>query len=165
MKKFVYNPEEYSERNFAPIPEGNHSVRVNEVIPKIFSNGKSGFEVKLDVAGYNSKLWHYITIDPEDTKKTNQRLGSFFDSFAIANYDLDNYQSWVGHDGAVRVRHSEYEGRTIAQVAFCLNRKQQSQLFGHWDKPSNNTSNDFKVNMHLPAAPVVPPERFNGFSF
>ena len=164
MSNFIYNPNEYTERNFNPIPEGNHRVRVTDVTYKHFSNGKSGFEVKFDVNAYNSKLWYYITIDPQDTKRTNQKLGSFFNSFAITNYDLDDYGTWVGCEGAVRVKHNEFDGRIIAQVAFCLNRNQQSQLSGWMDKPTKSNVN-IEENISMVKNQAFTPRPFGGVSF
>ena len=166
MNKFVYNPNEYSATNFKPIPQGDHRVKISEVTYQNFSNGKPGYEITLEVSGYNNKLWHYITIDYQDTKKTNQRLGSFFNSFGITNYDLDDYENWIGHDGAVRVKHDTYEGRTIARVAFCLHRRQQDRLpaWKEKKKPSNNIAPcDMDEGGKMPSS--FPPRGFGGFSF
>ena len=138
MANFIYNPSEYTATKFIPIPEGDHRVRITDVTSEIFSNGQPGYEITLEVNGYNNKLWHYITIDHMDTKKTNQRLGSFFNSFGIIDYDLDNYEGWIGHCGAVRVKHDVYEGKVIARVAFCLSADQHDKLPKWQDKPSNN---------------------------
>jgi hypothetical protein len=86
------------------------------------------YEVTLEVSGYGSKLWFYLVIDPTDSKKTNQRVGSFFESFGITDYNLANYIRWKGKVGAVRVKHEDYNGTTSAKVAFCLNRKNQDKL-------------------------------------
>ena len=128
MAFWNFNPAEYKENDFAPIPAGDHRVRINEVIEKRFSSGNEGFEITLDVSGHNGKLWFYIVLDPSDTKKTNQRLGAFFDSFGITDYDLSRYRGWVGKIGAVRVKHEEYMGDMKAKVAFCLARKNQDKL-------------------------------------
>ena len=161
-----YNPQDYTTNNFKPISEGDHRVKISEVKYQTFSNGKPGFEITLDVSGYNSKLWHYITLDSVDVKKTNQRLGMFFDSFGITDYDLSHFENWVGKDGAVRVKHDTYQGRTIARVAFCLSRNQQDRLPMWQDKPSSyqTSGNVFSVEAHN--TPPAPPHReFNGFSF
>ena len=165
MSKFVYNPGEYTERSFTPIAEGDHRVRISDVSYQIFSNGKPGYEITLDVSGYNNKLWHYITIDHQDTKKTNQRLGSFFNSFGVTDYNLDNYSPWTGNYGAVRVRHDTYQGRTIARVAFCLSRDQQNRLPEWQDKQSGYSlsGSSFSSSPQVPQ-PVAPHKTFNGFA-
>ena len=161
MKKFVYNPNEYTANSFTPIAEGDHRVKINNVSYQIFSNGKFGYEITLDVSGYNSKLWHYITLDEEDTKKTNQRLGSFFNSFGVTDYDLDNYNHWIGKYGAVRVRHDMYQGRKIARVAFCLGRDQQDRL-PKWQNDNNYVPDDtFDFCNSVPMANSAPKRQMN----
>lgn len=132
MINWHFNPDEYSERSFAPIPEGNHRVTITNVEEKLFNSGNEGFEITLEVSGFNSKLWYYLVFDPDDSAKTNQRIGSFFDSFAIQDHDFSHFDRWVGKDGAVRVKHNTYNGSKIANVAFCLSRSQQWRL-PRWD--------------------------------
>ena len=123
-----FNPAEYEESSFAIIPVGDHRVRINDIAPKTFKSGNEGFEITFDVSGYGSKLWFYLVLDPNDTKKTNQRIGSFFDSFGITDFNMSHYPNWKGKIGAVRVKHEEYNGSTSAKVAFCLARKNQDKL-------------------------------------
>ena len=110
MANWTFNSNDYTAREFALIPEGDHRVRITKVVETVFNSGKEGFEITFDVNGHNSKLWYYLVLDPMDRQKTNQRLGMFFDSFAIGDYNLSNYDSWVGRDGAVRVKHGGYMG-------------------------------------------------------
>lgn len=128
MINWNYNSNEYNARTFAPIPEGNHRVTINNVVEKIFNSGNEGFEITLDVNGFDSKLWYYLVFDPTDSAKTNQRIGMFFDSFGIQDYDFSRFGNWIGKTGAVRVKHSMYNGSKTANVAFCLSRNQQSKL-------------------------------------
>lgn len=125
---WTYNPNDYTEQDFAPIPAGDHRVRINDVISKRFNSGNEGFEITLDVSGYGGKLWFYLVLDPNDSKKTNQRIGSFFDSFGITDYNMANYPRWRGKIGAVRVKHEEYNGDQKAKVAFCLAKRNQDKL-------------------------------------
>lgn len=128
MANWTFNPLEYDENSFSPIPVGDHRVRIADVVEKTFKSGNSGYEITLDVSGYGSKLWYYLVLDPNDTKKTNQRLGSFFDSFGITDYNMTHYQNWKGKIGAVRVVHEEYNGEQQAKVRFCLAKKNQDKL-------------------------------------
>ena len=128
MANWIFNKAEYEEQDFAPIPAGEHRVRIAEVIEKTFNSGNQGYEITMDVSGYNSKLWFYLVLDRNDPKKTNQRIGDFFNSFGIADHHLGNGQQWIGKVGAVRVKHEEYNGSTSAKVAFCLARKNQDKL-------------------------------------
>lgn len=139
MINWQFNPNEYDENSFAPIPAGDHRVRINDVVEKTFKSGSQGFEITLDVSGHGGKLWYYLVLDPTDTKKTNQRLGSFFDSFGITNYNLAQYQSWKGKIGAVRVKHEEYNGEQQAKVAFPLSRKNQDKL-APWKESGNGAA-------------------------
>lgn len=128
MANWTFNPNEYSANDFAPIPTGDHRVRINDVVEKTFNSGNEGFEITLDVSGHGGKLWYYLVLDRNDTKKTNQRIGTFFESFGIGDFDLSHYRGWIGKIGGVRVKHEEYNGSTSAKVAFCINRKNQEKL-------------------------------------
>ena len=125
---WTFNPNEYEEKSFSMIPEGDHRTRIADVVEKTFRSGSEGFEITLEVSGYNSKLWFYLVLDASDTKRTNQRIGSFFDSFGITDPDLSHHRGWVGKVGAVRVKQEAYNGNTSAKVAFCLSKKNQDKL-------------------------------------
>ena len=134
MANWTFNPNEYSANEFSIIPTGDHRVRISEVVlhsaetQNAFSSGNDGFEITLDVSGHNGKLWFYLVFDRNDTKKTNQRIGAFFESFGITDYDLSHYRGWIGKIGGVRVKHEEYNGADTAKVAFCLSRRNQEKL-------------------------------------
>lgn len=128
MANWIFNKDEYVEQDFAPIPAGDHRVRINDVVPKKFNSGNEGFEITFDVSGHNSKLWFYLVLDASDTKKTNQRIGQFFDSFGITDPDLSHYRGWIGKIGGARVKIEPYNGEDRAKVAFCLARKNQDKL-------------------------------------
>lgn len=123
-----FNPNEYEASDFSIIPAGDHRVRIEDVISKKSKAGNDMFEITLAVSGHSSKLWYYLVLDPSDTKKTNQRIGSFFDSFNITDYNLANFLGWKGKVGAVRVVHEEYNGEQQAKVRFCLSRRNQDKL-------------------------------------
>ena len=128
MANWTFNPHEYSASEFSIIPAGDHRVRINDVVEKTFNSGNEGFEITFDVSGHSGKLWFYLVLDRNDTKKTNQRIGTFFESFGIGDFDLSHYRGWIGKIGGVRVKHEEYNGSQSAKVAFCLNRKNQEKL-------------------------------------
>ena len=123
-----FDPNQYEESSFSIIPVGDHRVRIEDVIFKKSKSGNDMFEITLAVSGHSSRLWYYLVLDSSDPKKTNQRIGSFFDSFGITDHNMANYIGWKGKVGAVRVVHEEYNGDTQAQVRFCLNRKNQDKL-------------------------------------
>ena len=130
-----FDPNMYEEKEgFSIIPVGDHRVRIEEVVERradkgnAFSSGNDGYEIILAVSGHNSRLWYYLVLNPADPKKTNQRIGDFFNSFGITDYNMANYSRWKGKVGAVRVVHEEYNGEQQAKVRFCLNRKNQDKL-------------------------------------
>jgi hypothetical protein len=167
MANWTFDSNDYTAREFALIPEGDHRVRITKVVEKVFNSGNEGFEITLDVNGHNSKLWYYLILDPMDRQKTNQRLGMFFDSFAITDYNLTNYDSWVGKDGTVRVRHGAYKGAMTAQVAFCLGRKQQARL-PRWQNDNNYVpEGTYDFCNSVPSAKIEPiqPMKIDDFKF
>ena len=124
-----FDPNQYEEKEgFSIIPVGDHRVRIEDVISKQSKSGRDMFEITLAVSGHSSRLWYYLVLDPADPKKTNQRIGDFFNSFGITDYNMANYSRWKGKVGAVRVVHEEYNGENQAKVRFCLNRKNQDKL-------------------------------------
>lgn len=160
MANWNYNPNEYSARNFEPIPEGDYRVRINNVKEKVFSTGNEGFEITLDVPGHAGKLWYYLVLDYSDSLKTNQRLGMFFDSFAICDTNLSHYSDWVGRDGAVRVKHNMYNGTITAGVVFCLSRSQQKKFSDFCTTPPGNQNESTMPS----ASSGIQQNRFSGFS-
>ena len=159
MINWTYNSNNFKINDTPLIPEGDHRVVVSRVTIKTYSSGNDGFEIMLDVSGYNGKLWHRIIMDPNNPEKTNHHLGKFFESFGITNYDLNDYESWVGKDGAVRVKHDCYNGSMTAKVLFCITRAYQVKLPA-WSEPMYSTSAYQKSapSYSFNSAPVMPNE-------
>ena len=147
MINWTYNENDFkiTENKNTLIPEGDHRVVVSRVTVKTYSSGNEGFEIMLDVSGYPGKLWHRIILDPLNPDKTNHNLGKFFESFNITNYDINDYESWEGKDGAVRVKHDSYNGSMMAKVLFCITRAYQTKLPA-WGQPSRPKSNNQSVS-------------------
>ena len=148
-----YNPADYTEQDFGPIPEGDYSVRIADAVEKTFRSGNQGYEITFEVSGRNSKLWYYIVLDHSDPKKTNRRIGGFFDSFGITDYDLNHYRNWVGKVGAVRVKHEEYNGEQQAKVAFCISKKNQEKLPAPQFKDTTNPSSTYVADVDMSELP------------
>jgi hypothetical protein len=125
---WIFNPNDYEEKDFAPVPEGEHRVRIADVVFKTFKSGNEGYEITLDVSGHSSKLWHYLVIKEDDPKSNTRNFGDFFNSFGITDYDLKHFRSWIGKVGAVRVKHEDYNGTTSAKVSYCILRSKQDKL-------------------------------------
>ena len=145
MATWNFDPNMYQETEFTIIPAGDHRVRIFDVVERKFNSGNEGYEITLTVNGYNSKLWFYLVLDANDPKKTNQRIGDFFNSFGITDYSMGSGQQWVGKVGAVRVKHEAYNGNMSAKVAYVLNRKNQEKL-APWKNPADAA----------PTAPMTP---------
>ena len=140
---WTFNSADYTPETFSIIPQGDHRVRISDVSYRAgetaFKSGKEGYEITLEVSGHNSSLWYYLVLDPSDVKKTNQKIGTFFESFGITDYDMNHFKGWVGKIGGVRVKHEEYNGSMSAKVAFCLSRKNQDKLPAWKGQPSVQT--------------------------
>ena len=128
MADWNFDPSQYKEYDFQMIPAGDHRVRITDVVEKHFKSGNEGYEITLEVNGYNSKLWYYLVLDKSNPTQTNQRIGDFFNSFGITSPAMGTGKQWVGAAGAVRVKHEDYNGQTSAKVAFCIGRKNQDKL-------------------------------------
>ena len=176
MINWTYNATDFKINENSLIPEGDHRVVVSRVTIKTYSSGNEGFEIMLDVSGHPGKLWHRIILDPNNPERTNHHLGKFFESFGITNYNLNNYETWVGRDGAVRVRHDRYNGSTTAKVLFCITRAYQDKLPA-WCEPMGARYNEVAMfgqpfdnspampNEYARTVPPRPPMEFKGFDF
>jgi hypothetical protein len=123
-----FNPNDYEASAFSIIPQGDHRVRIEDVVFKKSKVGNDMFEITLSVSGHSGMVWHYLTLDANDPKKTNQKIGTFFESFGITDYNMVNYPRWKGKVGGARIIHEEYEGNQRAKVRFLLSRKNQEKL-------------------------------------
>lgn len=124
-----FDPSQYEANDFSIIPKGDHRVRIEDVeFKKSKNSGKDMFEITLAVSGHGGKLWYYLVLDPNDPKKTNQNVGTLFESFGITDYNMMNYPFWKGKVGGARVIHEEYNGEQQAKVRFLLSRKNQEKL-------------------------------------
>lgn len=128
MATWTFDPSQYKEKNFEVIPVGDYRARIAEVTERTFNSGNQGYELTLEINGYNAKMWYYLVLDASNPERTNQRLGEFFDSFGITNYNLGSGKQWVGKVGAVRIKHEEYKGNNRATVAYTIARNRQDKL-------------------------------------
>lgn len=138
MINWNFSAADYEEQSFKPIPVGDHRVRIASAEEKISGNGNQMIALSLEVSGYNSKIWHNLTLLASNQKFTNQRLGELWNSFGIpqGNFDL---QSWVGKVGAAKVKHEEYNGSVSPKVAYFMSRDRQDKLPA-WVEPSNKAA-------------------------
>lgn len=149
MANWTFDPSQYEERHFEVIPIGDYRARVADVQEKIFKSGNSGYEITMDINGYNSKLWMYLVLDPSNVAQTNQRIGDFFNSFGITNPAMGTGKQWIGAAGAVRVKHEQYQGENQAKIAYCIARNRQDKL-APWKNASQATAAPAQVQVEIP---------------
>ena len=128
MADWSFDPSQYQERNFELIPVGDYRLRIADVTEKTFKSGNPGYEITMDVSGHASKVWFYLVLDRSNPAQTNQRIGEFFDSFAIKGVSMGSGKQWIGAVGAGRIKHDEYNGKTSAKVAYLIARNRQDKL-------------------------------------
>ena len=142
MVNWNFNAADYEETSFKPIPVGDHRVRIASVEEKTSGNGNQMIVLTLDVSGYNSKIWHNITLLTSNPKLTNQKLGELWNSFGIQQGNF-NLNSWIGKVGAAKVKHEEYNGESNAKVSYFINKNKQDKLPA-WQETNNvNVMSDF----------------------
>lgn len=129
-----FNAEDYKENDFAPIPVGDHRVRIAKAEEKTSSKGNDMVVLTLDVSGHASSLWYYLVFMPDNPQMTNQKLGQIFSSFGITPGDM-NVANWVGKVGAARVKHEKYNGEDTARVSYFLSKEKQAQLPAWQESP------------------------------
>ena len=122
-----FNADDYKENDFAPIPVGDHRVRIANVEEKKSQNKNDMLVLTLDVSGHSGSLWFYLVFMPNNPQITNQRLGQIFDSFGIQPGNM-NFTSWLGKVGGARVKHEQYNGETSAKVNYFLSRSKVEAL-------------------------------------
>ena len=133
-----FNADDYQEQSFAPIPVGDHRVRIRDAEECTSRNGNDMIKLTLDVSGHNSTLWFYLVFMPDNPQMVNQKLGQIFSSFGIAPGDL-NLEHWKGQVGACRVKHEKYNGEDQAKVSYFLGKDKQEQL-PPWSDPVGRAS-------------------------
>lgn len=133
-----FNKEEYAEKNFQPIPVGNYRCRIATAEEKKSKNNNDMIELKLDISGYNSKVFYYLVFMPDNTSITNQKLGEFWESFKIPQGDL-NCKSWIGKVGGCKIKHEDFNGEVTAKISYLLNQKGQEKLPA-WKEPENTAA-------------------------
>ena len=140
MVHWTYNAKEYQEASLAPIPVGDHRVRIEEVDECVSKTGKDMLKITLKVSGFNGKLFYYLVFDPGNTQMTNKNLGDLYDSFNIPAGSMD-FHAWEGQVGAARVKHEDYNGDPRASVAWFIRRSRQEVLPAWQEKPTTGMGN------------------------
>ena len=131
MVDWKYDPKNYNADGHELIPAGDYRVRIDEAAEKVSQSGKDMIRLKLKVNGYNTPVWKYIVFDSsneEAHKRTDQLLGSIFDSFGIERGNLNPYD-WEGKIGGARLKNrTDMNGDMRTEVHYFLSRKKTDIL-------------------------------------
>ena len=133
-----FNADDYQETSFAPIPVGDHRVRIRDAEECVSKNGNDMIKITLDVSGHSSTLWYYLVFMPDNPQMVNQKLGQIFNSFGITPGDL-NVENWKGKVGAASVIHEVYNGEKQAKVRYFIGKEKQANLPA-WSDPAGRAS-------------------------
>lgn len=160
FSQFAFNPDDYEERSFEPLPVGRYRVRIDNVDQKMSKNGNPYWQLELAISGDNRKIWHNITFLKDNMKATGDTLKKFFAAFGITDYDLNHWHQWAGRTGGVKTKIRPAEGQYEARagVHFFLSPEETSKLPA-WQEPSNGLMQGVPAGGDFqPAAPgSVPP--------
>ena len=133
-----FNADDYQEQSFAPIPIGDHRVRIKDAEETTSKNGNDMIKLTLEVSGHSGSLWDYIVFMPDNPQMTNRKLGGIFSSFGIQPGNM-NVESWKGMVGAVNVKHELYNGENQAKIRYYLGKDKQATL-PPWSEPAGKAS-------------------------
>lgn len=156
MIDWKYDPKNYEGEMNELIPAGDYRVRIEEAKEQVSHSGKEMIRLKLKVNGNKTPLWYYVVFDgssEESRKRTDQRLGSVYESFKIERGNLE-VRDWVGKYGGVRIRNRpDSNGDLRSEVHYVLSSKRTSELpmwqedsqtkeATGWDKPAETYSTE-----------------------
>lgn len=121
IKKSKYrSPNEYTQIGILAIPAGVHRVRIINVTEKEYGySGISALEITLKVFGRHGLLWYRLVFDPDNEDKTNQRITSFFKAFSITDFNIKNYNNWIGKEGVACVKHTTDSETGLIKAFVC----------------------------------------------
>ena len=114
--------------NFPLMKEGNYRVRISRASITLGSDYNAYIKIILDVSGTARKLIYNVCLDMNNEQETNNRLQALYNSFGINYSEQDNLDSWKRKTGAVRIINKQYQGKTFAKIAFCLDKEYQKKL-------------------------------------
>jgi len=137
----MWNYKREESKDFKPIPEGIHRIRVKSAEKAVSKSGNDMLVLQFDVSGYSSILYHYIVFMEDKPEITNRNLTQFFDSFKdIPEGEFDT-KKWIGKVGACQVEHEEYAGKLKARLHYFIPADKQSDL-PPWQEPANTAKDN-----------------------
>lgn len=147
-----FNANDYEESSFAPLPVGDHRVRIANAEETKSKNGNDMVVLTLEVSGHSSSLWYYLVFMPDNPQMTNQKLGQIFDSFGITPGDM-NIKNWFGKVGGARVKHEMFNGENTAKVSYFLSRSKVDKLPAWQDSPGKASVTGGNANSNFVPIP------------
>ena len=160
-----YTPTDPQTNDLGLLKEGDYRVRIDEAIPTTAKNGTDGLAITLTVNGETRKLKHYIWFNYDDAERTNRHLGAFFNSFDIDPHEEPWCEPWIDKTGAVHVVHSDYKGRKIAKVAYCIARSKQDKLPEWQDEVTHDETEEPKSSFIEARAAAIQATSWEDFHF
>ena len=131
MIEWRFNPENYNPNGYELVPPGDYRVRIENAEEQTSKTGKPMIKMTLKVSGYEGNLWNYMVFDnstPETHRRTDNNLGRIFDSFGIAQGDM-NLENWKGKIGAATIKNEpDNKGTMRAVVSWFIQREKQDSL-------------------------------------
>ena len=117
-----------TETEFPVIPEGRYRVVLvgaEKAISK--SSGNDMLVLKMQVSGYKSNVFAYISFLDDKPEVTNRILTQMFECFQIedGNFDLNSY---LGKAGGVAIKNEEFDGKKTAKFHYFLRRREVDKL-------------------------------------
>lgn len=149
MANWIFDENDVEERDFAPIPEGNHRVRVLSCEEKLSSTHKQMIEFTLEVSGYAGRVWDYLVLDNTDEtarKRTNNKISQIGQSFGVQpQLVATNSNILIGKVGGVRIKHDSYNGESRARVSYYLSADKVAALPAWKNAGGSNANLDIEV--------------------
>ena len=131
MIEWRFNPENYKPNGYELVPPGDYRVRIENAEEQTSKTGKPMIKMTLKVSGYEGNIWNYMVFDnstPETHRRTDNNLGRIFDSFGIAQGDM-NLENWKGKIGAATIKNEpDNKGTMRAVVSWFIQREKQDSL-------------------------------------
>lgn len=159
LRDWKYNPEDYNPDGYGLIPPGEYRVRIDEAKEAVSkTTQKDMFQLVLSVSGYNKRLWFYLVFDSSDEfarQRTNQKLGSIYDSFNIPAGNM-NLEDWIGKTGGAKIKHRLGNDEQMREeISYFLPRKKVDKLPA-WEEKFQK-----KSSASAPNTGTINPEAFN----
>lgn len=149
-----WNYQREESAGFAPIPVGDHRIRIAKAEKKQSKSGNNMLALEFEVSGYNSKIFHNIVFLPDRPEITNRNLTQFFDSFKDIPEGEFDLSKWVGKVGACHTKQEEYNGNLNAKIHYFIPKDKQASLPA-WKEPENGSKAVMGAGGNLPDVDVA----------